>query len=77
MNAPRICKLRNGVNKTPQFFFFQLQKFMRERDFYIYLHCKKGLRLSRDGKIDNLFYSVLYLAPNQARPGQVQAALFM
>jgi hypothetical protein len=47
---------------------------MRESDFYIYLHCKKGLRLSRDGKIDNLFYSVLYLAPNQARPGQVPAA---
>jgi hypothetical protein len=22
MNAPRICKLRNGVNKTPQFLLF-------------------------------------------------------
>jgi hypothetical protein len=22
MNAPRICKLRNGVNKTPQFLHF-------------------------------------------------------
>jgi hypothetical protein len=26
MNAPRICKLGNGVNKMPNFFFFQLPK---------------------------------------------------
>jgi hypothetical protein len=26
MNAPRICKLRNGVNKTPQFLLFSTAK---------------------------------------------------
>jgi hypothetical protein len=26
MNAPRICKLRNGVNKTPQFLLFLTTK---------------------------------------------------
>jgi hypothetical protein len=26
INAPRICKLRNGVNKRLNFFFFQLPK---------------------------------------------------
>jgi hypothetical protein len=26
MNAPRICKLRNGVNKTPQFLNFSPAK---------------------------------------------------
>jgi hypothetical protein len=26
INAPRICKLRNGVNKTPQFLPFQLPR---------------------------------------------------
>ena len=26
MNAVRICKLRNGVNKTPQFLLFSMAK---------------------------------------------------
>jgi hypothetical protein len=26
MNAPRICKLRNSVNKTPQFLHFSTAK---------------------------------------------------
>jgi hypothetical protein len=26
MNAPRICKLLNGVNKTPQFLHFPIAK---------------------------------------------------
>ncbi len=26
MNAARVCKLRNGVNKTPQYLFFQWPK---------------------------------------------------
>jgi hypothetical protein len=26
MNAVRVCKLRNGVNKTPQFLFFSMAK---------------------------------------------------
>jgi hypothetical protein len=26
MNAARICKLRNGVNKTPQFLLFSIAK---------------------------------------------------
>jgi hypothetical protein len=26
MNAARVCKLRNGVNKTPQFLLFSLAK---------------------------------------------------
>jgi hypothetical protein len=26
MNAARVCKLRNGVNKTPQFLIFSLAK---------------------------------------------------
>jgi hypothetical protein len=26
MNAARVCKLRNGVNKTPQFLLFSMAK---------------------------------------------------
>jgi hypothetical protein len=26
MNAARLCKLRNGVKKTPQFFLFSMVK---------------------------------------------------
>ncbi len=26
MNAARLCKLRNGVNKTPQFLLFSMAK---------------------------------------------------
>jgi hypothetical protein len=26
MNAARVCKLRNGVNKTPQFLLFLMAK---------------------------------------------------
>ncbi len=26
LNAARVCKLRNGVNKTPQFLLFQWPK---------------------------------------------------
>jgi hypothetical protein len=26
MNAARVCKLRNGVKKTPQFLFFSMAK---------------------------------------------------
>jgi hypothetical protein len=26
MNAPRVCKLRNGVKKTPQFLLFSMSK---------------------------------------------------
>ena len=26
MNAARVCKLRNGVNKTPQFLLFSIAK---------------------------------------------------
>jgi hypothetical protein len=26
MNAPQICKMRNGVNKMPQFLYFSTAK---------------------------------------------------
>jgi hypothetical protein len=26
MNAARVCKMRNGVNKTPQFLLFSMAK---------------------------------------------------
>ena len=34
MNAARVCKLRNGVKKTPQFFFFQWPKVDQVRNEY-------------------------------------------
>ncbi len=35
MNVARVCKLRNGVNKTPQYLFFSMAKaVLRIRDVY-------------------------------------------
>jgi hypothetical protein len=34
MNAARICKLHNGVEKTPNFFFFQWPKVDQVRNEY-------------------------------------------
>jgi hypothetical protein len=38
MNAAHVCKLRNGVNKTPQFlFFFNCQR--RNKDHSALVNC--------------------------------------
>jgi hypothetical protein len=34
MNAARVCKLRNGVKKRPNFFFFQWPKVDQVRNEY-------------------------------------------
>jgi hypothetical protein len=34
MNAARLCKLRNGVKKTPQFLLFQWPKVDQVRNEY-------------------------------------------
>jgi hypothetical protein len=34
MNAARVCKLRSGVKKTPQFLLFQWSKVDQERSEY-------------------------------------------
>ncbi len=35
MNAARLCKLRNGVNKTPQFLLFSMQKVNQVHSEYL------------------------------------------
>jgi hypothetical protein len=35
MNAARLCKLRNGVKKTPNFFYFQWEKVDQVRSEYL------------------------------------------
>ncbi len=35
MNAERLCKLRNGVKKKPQFFYFQWKKVDQVRSEYL------------------------------------------
>ena len=34
MNAARVCKLRNGVKKTPQFLLFSMAKVEQMRNEY-------------------------------------------
>ncbi len=34
MNAARLCKLRNGVKKTPQFLLFSMAKVDKVRNEY-------------------------------------------
>jgi hypothetical protein len=38
MNAARLCKLRNGVRKTPQFLHFQWPKVDQVRNEYLRSH---------------------------------------
>jgi hypothetical protein len=35
MNAARLCKLRNGVKKTPQFLLFSMEKGEQVRSEYL------------------------------------------
>jgi hypothetical protein len=35
MNAARVCKLRNGVKKTPQFLLFSMAKVDQVRNEYL------------------------------------------
>jgi hypothetical protein len=41
MNAVRLCKLHNGVKKTPQFFNFQWQKVDQVRSEYLRSYVSK------------------------------------
>jgi hypothetical protein len=40
MNAARVCKLRNGVKKTPQIFLFSMAKVDQVRSEYLRSYLK-------------------------------------